>query len=821
MKRSIAAVLVALSVCCMYTAKAQVTSSNILQGKIVDSTTQHPLEYATVTLFLKGKAVNGATTDKNGMFKITDVKDTVYNIVFEFLGYKSYTLQNVKVNSSNSPWDVKTILLSRRSTELEGVTVVSQGKLVENKIDKTVFNAERDLTSQSGVATDVLKKVPQVSVDADGNVQLAGSGGIRFLINGKPSTAFGSNITDVLQSIPASQIKSIEVITNPGAKYDAAGMGGIINIILKSSKAQGYNGNVALTVGSLQQNGSLNLNIRKNNIGFNVFSSGNYRLKRNRSSVYERLSSDPSSGKQTLLHEDGNGSFSRNGFQTGLGFDWTINKNNSLTASLAYNNFSNKNETITIQDQQYYNGSTLSHIISLINSNNNNGDHSMDASLSYKRIFKEDQELEVAMNSSISNARLRPGANQFLLPLDSLYYGNNSYNEGKEKETEINVDYIHPISEDVKLGIGSKVAFYDINSGSSVLRYEPSSKQYEFNPSLSTDLDYQQKVYAFYSEISFPIPKLVDVKLGARYERTEISSYYSNAAQQVKVPGYNTLVPSIFFSKKIADGQSVRLSYSKRIERPDYNDLNPFVNAADPKNLSVGNPYLLPELGHRIELGYTLEMKKAGTVSVTAFYRINEHDIQPYINFYSLYKIGDSTYSNVSVSSRQNIGMEKNAGLSLFADVHVSAKFNVRSNLFFFHRHTINVLDPQLDANSFNYRFNINTSCQVTPTLAGEFFGNFNSSRHEAQGSYPSFTSYTFAIRKQFWNKKGSLAFTANNVFSENVRQQTQLYGSNFSVTNVRYIPFRSFGLNFTWKFGKLEFKSKKEEGENINTPAE
>jgi ferric enterobactin receptor len=264
------------------------------------------------------------------------------------------------------------------------------------------------------------------------------------------------------------------------------------------------------------------------------------------------------------------------------------------------------------------------------------------------------------------------------------------------------------------------------------------------------------------------------------------------------------------------------LSYSKRIERPDYHDLNPFVNTSDPKNLSSGNPYLLPEIGKRIELGYNRDVENVGSFMVSAFYRINEQDIQPYINFYPSFKVGDTTYTNVSVSTRQNIGTERNAGISLFADLHFSTKLNVRTNANFFHRHTINMLDPGFNSNSFNYRFNINTSYQFTPTLVAEFFGNFNSARHEAQGIYPSFTSYNIAIRKQFWNKKGSLAFTTTNPFSEYVTQQTQLFGKNFIVNSTRKIPFRSFGLNFTWKFGKLEFKQQKEEGDtNLNPPAE
>ena len=806
----------------LFTGYAQPNETNTISGKVIDSVSKAPLEYATVTLFFKGQAkpINGSTTDKNGTYTITDVRDSVFNIVFEYIGYNSYTLNNVVVNSKESPVNLKTILLGRKTGVLQGITIVAQGKLIENKIDKMVFNAERDVTSQSGVATDVLKKIPQVSVDADGNVELAGSGGIRFLINGKPSSAFGSSITDVLQSIPASQIKSIEVITNPGAKYDAAGMGGIINIILKSNTAKGYNGNISLTAGTLQENGSMNFNVRKGTFGMNAFLSGNARLKSSIPFVSDRYTTDGNS-HQTDLHQDGYGEFLRSGYQTGLGFDWTPQKKNNFSGSISYNNFGNNGHGITTQDQQYYTGSSIGDILSSINTNSNFKFHDIDAGLNYKRTFnKEDQELDINVNSSFGNDNSSSNNSQFLLPQDSLYYGTQSVNPGKIRETEIKVDYTQPLKKDITLGVGSKVSFYDINSTSEVMRYQPDVKQYLFNSSLSNNLDYHQKVYAFYSEISFPVGKLLDAKLGGRYERTEINSYYSNTIQQVKIPGYNTFVPSIYLSKKIGESQSIKLSYSKRIERPDNHDLNPFINTNDPKNLSAGNPYLQPEIGHRLELGYSKDVENVGSFMVSLFYRINEHDIQPYIVYYPSYKVGDSTYTNVSVSTRQNIGMEKNAGINFFADLHISSKFSVRSNAFFFHRHTINELDPGFNSNSFNYRFNVNATYQVIPTLVGEFFGNFNSARHEAQGIYPSFTSYNIAIRKQFWNKKGSIAFTTTNPFNKYVVQDTKLFGSNFSVNSTRKIPFRSFGLNFTWKFGKLEFKQNKEEKDNnLNAP--
>jgi outer membrane receptor for ferrienterochelin and colicin len=172
----------------------------------------------------------------------------------------------------------------------------------------------------------------------------------------------------------------------------------------------------------------------------------------------------------------------------------------------------------------------------------------------------------------------------------------------------------------------------------------------------------------------------------------------------------------------------------------------------------------------------------------------------------------------VAVTTRENIGTERNRGMNLFVDLHLNDKLSIRSNFFFFQRHTINTKDPGFNSNSFNYRFNMNASYQFSKTLAGEFFGNFNSARHEAQGRYPSFTTYSMALRKQFANKKASLALSITNPFSEYVKQRTILTGPGFTINSLRQVPFRSIGINFTWKFGKLEFKKEKEDNPDNNT---
>ena len=800
--------------------------SGKISGKIIDSISKKPVEYATITLYpVAGqKVLNGTVTNSEGIFTMPGIDTGHFRITIEFIGYSPVTRNDIFIGGKDASIDLKTIFLIPNHQTLQNVTVIASNNLIENKIDKLVFNAERDVTSVGGVATDILKKVPQVSVDVDGNVELAGSNSIRFLINGKPSAAFGSNITDVLQSIPASQVKSIEVITNPGAKYDAQGLGGIINIILKDTRAKGINGNLSLTAGTRNENGSLNINARNGDFGINAFVSGNFRLKANTPYSSDRVTMDTAALKEISLLQAGDIGIIRHGIQAGIGFDWTYLKKNNFSGSVNYGNFGGTNSSVInqLQTTTDLSGATIPSMIATINRVRNRFDfENFDASLNYKRTFaREDRVLEIALDNSNESNTANPNNLQSLLPQDSVFYGIMTHNPASENETELQVDYTEPLKKDVILGLGGKISFDQITSHSTIFAFEPDSKEYSFDSSLSNSLRYKQQVYALYEEISFPIGHFLDAKIGTRYERTQINSFFSNAQHQSPSKGYNTIVPSIFFSHKLNDKQTIKLSYSKRIERPDYGDLNPFINTSDPKNISSGNPFLLPEIGHRFELSYTRNFTKAGSFMVTAMYRINAQDIQPFIVFYPSLEVGDSSYTNVAVTTRQNIGKEHDLGVNIFFDIHVNSKFTLRSNLFLFHRHTFNVLDPGFNSTSFNYRSNLNTSYQFTKDISAELFGGFSSPRHEAQGRYPPFTTYSLGLRKQLWKKKASIALSATNPFGKYVTQRTVLFGPNFTINGFRQLPFRSIGINFTWKFGKLEFKKDKEEKLDTNTPA-
>jgi outer membrane receptor protein involved in Fe transport len=795
---------------------AQSKPNTIISGKVFDKSTREPLEYATISIINKqsGKTITGTVADVKGAFSISNIPFDTYQVNIEFIGYEKTTLDNIVLSVEKRSVSIGTILLSSSTHNLESVTIVGDKPVVENKIDKIVYNVSNDITSQGGAAIDVLKKVPQVTVDIDGNVELQGNSNIRFLINGKPSSVFGNSLSDALASIPASQIKSVEAITNPGAKYDSQGTGGIINIILYDNKMQGVNGNINLSAGSRLENGSLNLNIRHNNFGVNAFFSGNAALKSELPYSQNRFTQDTSAKTITNMVQTSRTDFVRNGFRSGIGFDWNITKNDIITGSLGYNHFGNSNQGLTYQEQLTtdYSSDLLSDIFTLRNSNSRSSIGSIDYSLNYKKKFKnEGQELDIVYDQSNGKPYSNYIQSQSYEGQTVPFSGSLSTNPGTDREIDISVDYTHPVNKNILIETGAKMVDEDISSVASVSTYDPSLNQYVSDASQSYHLNYKMRVYAGYLSTNFKLFNWLNVKAGARYEYTGVNIDFPNTS----VPAYGTFVPSVVLSHDFNKTQSLKLAYSKRIERPEYRELNPFVNLSDPYNLSTGNPLLKPEIGNNFELGYSSTFKKGGNIYISLIERINTQDVKQVTTFYPTYLIGDSTYTNVSVSNNQNIGKEYNTGISVSGSYPITTKLNMRGNLMVSQRYTVSNVGIGNQSTGFRARLNLNATYQLNKDLVFELFGFYSSPVQNIQGKNPQFFMYTFALRKLFWDKKASFGFTATNPFSKYVRQLSTISTESYTSTNIRMMPLRSFGISFMYKFGKLEFSKSKEEDNN------
>jgi ferric enterobactin receptor len=793
--------------CCSAGMYAQ--SNAKITGKVIDSVSHKPVEYATITVTdkLTRQIINGAITDSTGAFEVNKLPAGNYLVAVEFISYSRKSIDNVVLASGKDRLSLNTILLNPSGKLLKEVSVTGSMPIIENKIDKLVYNAANDITSQGGAAIDVLKKVPMVSVDIDGNVELQGNSNIRFLINGKPSSIFGSSLADALATIPASQIKSIEVITSPGSKYDAQGTGGIINIILKDNKMQGYNGNINLSAGTRFSNGSANLNLRRNKLGINAYISGNTQVLTRTPSSQNRASYDAAENVTSRLLQNGYSDFKRSGNYAGLGFDYSPTKHDNFSGGFTDSYFGNYSEGTSTLSQ------TVAPAIQPVNStrisNNRYHNNSFDANLRYKKTFKkEGQELEVLGIYSTGSPTGAYTQSQRYDTATLPYKGTTGANPGSNYETNISIDYNQPVTANFSFETGAKAIVQNITSISDVSVLNPALNTYLHDPGQSYRLNYNRQVYAAYFSTNFSLHDYLKVKLGGRFEHTDTKIDFPNTS----VPQYNTLVPSLILSHDIDKSTFVKFAYSRRIERPEYWDLNPSLNLADPYNISTGNPTLLPEYGNNMEVGFNKGFDKKGNFYIALIERINTQDHKPFTTFYPTFKIGDSVYTNVSITMPANTGTEYNSGINISGSYTIKEKLTFRGNFFLMDRY----LATNTSLGNFNaglrLRSNLNISHLFPHDLVAEVFGNYNSATTLIQGRSPQSFSYSMAFRKQFWDKKASIGVTASNIFNEYSHQVNTIVTQSYNSYSIREVPIRSAAISFTYKFGKLEFKKSKDD---------
>ncbi len=773
-----------------------------INASIVDSISGLPVDFATAALSLRDfdKIVNGAISDEKGNFKIDKINPGKYTLTISFIGYKNKVIDTIKINPNKLLINLGKIRLSPNDLMLKEVEIKGQAALIEVKVDRIVYNAEKDLTAAGGNATDVLRKVPTLVVDLDGNVQMRGSANIRVLINGKPSAVMANNIADALRMIPSDQIKSVEVITSPSAKYDAEGTAGIINIITKSKKIEGFNGSVNGSVGTRFINGSLNLNYRRGKLGATLSSGTNGFIAQ--SSVIKFQRDEYNGDKITTLNQDGKSSVARLGYNVGLGLDYDINAQNNLATNIRLTQFGfgTDGNIATLLSNNF----DTSRITGLRTTDNQFKNIGIDWSMDYKRTFtKKGKELSGSAQFSRNNSFNDYTSNSSGL----INFRDQSNNDGINDELTFQVDYIHPFNDKISLETGAKAILRTIESDSKYAVFNPASNLYEQDPKRSNVLTYNQDVAAAYAVVTFPLPFNINAKTGLRWEHTLIKGKFNNPELGgIEQNDYDNIIPSVNLSKSFKKIHNFKLSYTQRLQRPSLFYLNPFVNSSDPKNISRGNPALKPELAQLAEFGYSIFYKQV-VVSAALYYRRTQDIIESYVEVLP---------NSVSQTTFRNIGVNNSVGLNAFGSWEIIKPWTLRGNVNVY-TYKINAVNGFATNNETQLMYNmaIISSWSFKKGWSAEFFGLFNSPRFSSQGKNPSFSLYSFGFKKEFNNKRASLGLNLANPFTPDQSFTTDLRGANFYQFNQFTVPFRTLNVTFNWQFGKMEFKGSKKK--NIN----
>ena len=749
-----------------------------VSATILDSVSKQPVEYATVSLVnaKTAKAVNGGLTDAKGKVSIQNIAPGEYKMIVGFIGYATKTIA-VKTTPEKPDNNLGNLFLAGSSNTLSEVTIEGKKNVVENKIDRMVYNAEADATNAGGDATDVMRKVPMLSVDINGNVQLRGSA-VRVLINGKPSGTMANSVADALKMIPAEQIKSVEVITNPSAKYDAEGSGGIINIITKKSNAEGISGSVNASAGTRQNNGSLNLTAKSGRFSANTALGGFLAYPQETKTAFlNKISAGD-------ILQNGMSDWKREGFNGSLGLDYDFNAYNNLSTNAKYNTFYNGGSS---GSNIFANGIPTGNIVG--NSDMSNGN--LDWNLDYRRTSKKQGE-EFSVAGQLTLGR---NNNEFVNDERTAAGTPISYDEsnniGKNREYTLQTDYIYPFSKTVTFEAGAKGILRNIKS--------------EFSQNSERDFDYDQNVGAAYSTIAFNLTDKIKFKGGVRGEYTEISFVDVNG--NLNKNDYFNLFPNAILSQAINPTSTLKLAYNKRVQRPSLAYLNPFLNRTNPYSLMQGNPDLNPELSHNVELGYSTFIK-GSMINASLFYR-NTRNVIESIN----QKYTENGSTGKILTTYANVGTTQSFGANLFASYNPTPKWTLMTNIglnTYEIRKTAGAIGGMNEGTYLNYNFFLRSATAFKGGWNVELYGVVNSPRYTYQSKTDPMFFYGGAVKKDIMKKQASIGLNMLNPFNRDLHIKTVTQsGDTYQTTNI-YYPLRQISLNFSYKFGKLKFTEKK-----------
>jgi outer membrane receptor protein involved in Fe transport len=766
-----------------------------ITGTVTEAATGKPVSYATVSILdASGKAVNGGVAGDDGKFVLAGVPAGTYTVQVTFLGFKDETRPGVVVEPGGTV-ALGSITLGASAQALKEVVVTGRKQLIEERVDRTIYNADVDKTTAGGDATDVLKRVPLLSVDLDGNVSLRGSSNIRVLINNKPSTIAASSIADALKQIPADQIQTVEVITSPSAKYDAEGSGGIINIVLKKdSNLRGGSLSADLGTGLRASNLGLNGSYRTGKMGFSLGGFGRTSYNQPGSFVNDQTTFD---ANRTVLSTNRQTADTRRNDIFGrytLGWDWDLDKHNSLSASVAYglrNSYNYQDRLTTV--------SSIAAQNSVRNVKTTDESATVDASLNYTHTYETPQREFSILTLYSRNNRTNNFLNDILGSSDYATTSrrrndNDSYNQ----EMTAQFDYQSPTFKNQLLELGVKDIYRRVNSEYAYFLTTGNNDNFVLDPTQeANNFNYRQNVASGYATYTVGLPKGFTLKPGVRYEYTTISAEFSQGQDKnPNIPDYGVLVPSVNLSRKFDNGNVLKLAYNRRIQRPSLQFLNPNRQAPNPLQATEGNPRLAPEYTNNYELGYSTVVKQKVNLNMSAFVRNTTGSIQAI----------RQPDGNVIVTTYANAGKEDAYGASIFASVN-AGKLTLNGGVDSYYA----VLDNQNSDRLYaarNTGFVYNTRAQVSYALskmwAIQGFGFYRGQQVQLQGYQSGFGIYSLNIRRNFADGRGGIGFGAENFFTGKITIRNEVNTPLLAQTSSNVIHNLNFKVNLSYRIGKL-----------------
>ncbi|RZL49700.1 MAG: TonB-dependent receptor [Pedobacter sp.] len=800
---------------CLLTVKlfAQTTGEGKISGKIIDAQTNETIPFASAILLdRKTKAtVKIVQTDVDGAFTMSNLPKGVFTFKASYVGFQTMVRDSVSISDVVKTVDFGSIKMkTAKGNLLNEVTVTAPKTTMQLGIDKKVFSVDQSLVSEGGSASDLLQNVPSVQTDIDGNVSLRGSSGVRVLIDGKPSLIAGGNIAQILQSIPASSIESVELITNPSAKYDAEGQSGIINIVLKRNKKLGFNGSLALTAGN-RDNYNANTSLSFQNKKINLYGNYGYRYGNRLGGGYNNIQylNLPTSTSTAFASQNTDSRDLNKSHNLKAGIDYYLAEKSVISFSSGFNiRDENENELLNINQLGISSNPLL--LSNRTNLEDGNG-KSYDLNLDFTQKFKKPKE-ELTANFGFSE-----GNNESLQNYNTNVYnvnGNAVSSSPDIQQTDrysfnrnynAQVDYTVPVGKSGKIETGLRSQIRISESSTYAEEISPVNNQFNFNYALSNEFNNKDQVHAAYVNYQNQMNNF-GYQIGLRAEDaaldTRLGAYDINSNLNY-TPGrvaYTRIYPSIFLTQKFKGDQQVQLSYSRRVNRPRGWDTNPFLDVSDPLNYRQGNVNLMPEDVHAFELSHSKFWPKFSLIS-TAYLRQTNDVIQRIRT--------EPDVNGITITTPQNLTRSINSGLELIGKFDLFKAWNFTANVNLYQSKIKGVPAFGIVENTgFSYNANLTNNFVLPYSITLQVKGEYRSREVMAQGIRKAMYGVD-AGAKYDLNKKASLSLNVRDVFSTR-KWQMQTTGSTSIVDFSRYMQGTMANLTFSYRFGKTDFSFKK-----------
>ncbi len=768
-----------------------------ISGMVGDSKGQ-PIEAATVIL-LKAKdssRIKATATDKTGHFRFDHIPAGKYLVTASSVGYESSwsTPFDLAITGTKS---LSPIALAPASTSLQTIAVVGKKPFVEMKADRTIINVDASPSNAGSTAMDVLEKSPGITLDKDDNISLKGKQNVTIMIDGKPTYLSASQLADYLKSLPASAIDVIEIMTNPSAKYDAAGNSGIINIKTKKNKLKGFNGNVNLTYAQgiyAKPSGSVNLSYR--NGKFNFFLNAGYAHWEGfqELTIGRKYFDADSKAINSIFSQKTNMHFTNPEFNVKFGMDYNVTQ--KTTVGFVVSGFRNAETNNSTSDIQLLSPDyVLDSIVQSPNTNKTswkNGSANLNFRHTYDSAGRElTADLDYVRYSSVSN--------QYF---DNLTYNpdmillNENVLTGHLPST-INIytaktDYTHPLAKGYKLETGIKLSY--VNTDNTADYYDLVNKIAEVDTTKTNHFLYRENINAAYVNMTKQYKKLT-AQLGVRLENTNYSGHQlGNGVSVINqdssfTRSYVNLFPTAFFSYDLNDKNTFTLSYGRRIDRPAYQDLNPFLFFLDQYTYQAGNPYLQPQYTQNVELGHSFH-----------------HWLNTTLNYSYTKNFFTETFEQsgqATIVRQGNIGSRQNAGVAVSAQIPVAKWWNAMlySNLNY-NKFSGMLYGEEINVSATTLLLNMTSQFTLSKGWGGEISGFYRTKGVEGQIIVDPMGQASAAVSKKILNNKASIKASIRDLFYTNT-----VHGYiNFQQTDATFHNRRDsrvLSLTFTWNFGK------------------